>query len=150
MKKIQVSFFIFFIFLTFCENQKDYEYFFSKTYRNCHSRKFLAVLSEARNQEFFRSGEFSWNQGTSTNNHLQNEKERSRRTKISSFFSWKLLKKFTINEKFNAQMTAIRAFFPKFGYFFLISRKEQRRTLRQTFFRNFCVTACSFSKTIFF
>ena len=69
-------------------------------------------------------------------------------------------------------MTAIRAFFPKFGYFFLISRKGKGRTaafmffyvhyvdsvywklqtiyLRKTFLRNFCVTACSFSKTILF
>ena len=47
---------------------------------------------QARNQEFFRAGEFSWNYGTLINIHLQHEKERSHREKISVFFSWKLLK----------------------------------------------------------
>ena len=42
---------------------------------------------EARNQEFFRAGEFSWNYGTLINIDLQHEKE-----KKYPFFSWKLLK----------------------------------------------------------
>ena len=30
---------------------------------------------------YFRAGEFPWNQGTLKNNHVQNEKEKSRREK---------------------------------------------------------------------
>ena len=53
---------------------------------------FKILLNQARNQEFFRAGEFSWNYGTSINIHLQHEKESFRREKISGFFAWKLLK----------------------------------------------------------
>ena len=42
---------------------------------------------QARNQEFFRTGEFSSNYGTLINIHLQHEKERSRREKIYQFFA---------------------------------------------------------------
>ena len=49
------------------------------------------VPLQASNQEFFRAGEFSWNQDTSINIHLQHKKEKPRREKISGFFAWKLL-----------------------------------------------------------
>ena len=74
---------------------------------------------KARNQGFFRAGEFSWNQGTSINDLLQQEKERSRREK-SSVFSPGTLKNCTLNKKVNPQLTTIRVF-PKirtvFSYF---------------------------------
>ena len=38
-----------------------------------------------RDQEVFRAGKFSWNSGTSINNHLHNEKERPRREKSPVF-----------------------------------------------------------------
>ena len=41
---------------------------------------------QARNRESFRAGEFSWNLGTSINIHLQHEKERPHREKISVGF----------------------------------------------------------------
>ena len=63
-------------------------------------------------QDFFRAGEFFWNQGTSINNHLQHEKERTQ-GKISFFFLLETFKNCTLNDKFNPQMTAIGAFFPK-------------------------------------
>ena len=44
------------------------------------------VHLQARNQEFFRAGEFSSNLGTSINICLQHEKERPRREKIDGFF----------------------------------------------------------------
>ena len=47
---------------------------------------------QVRNQEFFRAGEFSWNQGTLINIQLQHKKEKSRSKKITDLFAWKLLK----------------------------------------------------------
>ena len=36
-------------------------------------------------QEFFRAGEFSWNQGTLINNHEQTRKKKPRREKSTAF-----------------------------------------------------------------
>ena len=47
---------------------------------------------QVHNQEFFSTREISWNLGTLIIIHLQHEKTRSRREKISGFFAWKLLK----------------------------------------------------------
>ena len=65
---------------------------------------------------------------------IYNTKKKGPAGKNFQFFLLETLEKFTINEKFNPQMTAIRAFFPKFGYFFLISRKGQGRTAAFMFF----------------
>ena len=45
----------------------------------------IFLTQQARNQEFFRAGEFSSNKGTSINIHLQHEKERPRREKSTGF-----------------------------------------------------------------
>ena len=45
----------------------------------------FAIEPQARNQGFFRAGEFSWNMDTSINNHLQLEKEKPRREKSPVF-----------------------------------------------------------------
>ena len=50
-------------------------------------------MLQARNQEFFRAGEFSWNQGTFIKIHLQHKKEKHGREKITNFFAWKLIKR---------------------------------------------------------
>ena len=50
---------------------------------------FVPYNAQARNQDFFRVGEFSWNQGILKNIHLQHEKEKPRRVKISGLFAWK-------------------------------------------------------------
>ena len=72
---------------------------------------------QTRNQEFFRAGEFSWNQSTSINNHLQHEKERPNREKsFENFFFCKLLKN-ALNKKCNPQMATIKVF-PKIRTFF--------------------------------
>ena len=52
----------------------------------------LAEPVQARNQDFFKAGEFSLNKGTLINIHLEHEKGKHRRAKISGFFAWKLLK----------------------------------------------------------
>ena len=52
----------------------------------------LNLEVQARNQDFFRAGEFSWNYDTLINIHLQQEKNEPRREKISNFFACKLLK----------------------------------------------------------
>ena len=59
---------------------------------------------QARNQEPFRTGKFSWNQGTSINILLQHEKERPRREKISDFFAWKFQFKWEISRRFFFQI----------------------------------------------
>ena len=41
---------------------------------------------QARNQEIFRAGEFSWSKGTLINNHVQHEDERLRSEKSLLFF----------------------------------------------------------------
>ena len=82
---------------------------------------------KARNHEFFRAREFSWNQGTLINNHLQDEKEKSRREK-SSVFLLETPKNYTLNKKFNLQMTTVRVF-PKIrALFFHISEKGHGRS----------------------
>ena len=48
------------------------------------------ILQQARNQEYFRAGEFPSNLGTSKNIHLQHEKERPRREEVYGFFYFKL------------------------------------------------------------
>ena len=69
----------------------------------------FVLLDQVRNQEFFRAGEFSRNQGTLINIHkLQQRKKCPAGKKISVFFAWKLLK-----TEFYPQMTTIRAFPPK-------------------------------------
>ena len=52
----------------------------------------VSLQDQACNQKFFRAREFSSNQDTSINIHLQHEKGRSRRVKINGFFAQKLLK----------------------------------------------------------
>ena len=47
---------------------------------------FYKLFLQTHNQEFFRAGQFSWNYGTLINIHLQHEKKRPRRKKISVFF----------------------------------------------------------------
>ena len=47
---------------------------------------------QARSQEVFRAGEFSWNQGTLIKIHVYQKKEKPRMEKITDFFAWKLLK----------------------------------------------------------
>ena len=84
------------------------------------------LTSLTANQQLFRAGNISWNQGTSVNNHLHQEKERSRRAK-SLFFLLETLKNFTVNEKFNRQMTPIRVYFPKIRALFSNFRKRQGR-----------------------
>ena len=66
-----------------------------------------------RNQEFFRAEEFSWNLGTLINNNVQHEKEILPRNEKSPVFFLETLKNFILIDKFNPQMTKIRAFFPK-------------------------------------
>ena len=46
---------------------------------------------QTRNQEFFKAEEFSWNEGTTINIHLQHKKGRFRREEISGLFALKLL-----------------------------------------------------------
>ena len=50
------------------------------------------LLQQARNQGFFRAGQFSWNQGTLINNDVQHEKERPRREKSPVFSLGNFLK----------------------------------------------------------
>ena len=40
-----------------------------------------------RNQDFFRAGESSWKEGTSIKIHLQHDKERHRREKLSVYLA---------------------------------------------------------------
>ena len=82
---------------------------------------------QTRNQEFLKAREVSWNQGTSINNHLQHEKERSQRQK-SPLFLLQTFKNCTLNDTFNPQMTAIRAFFPKIRTIFSSLQKRELET----------------------
>ena len=62
---------------------------------------FLKKLrNQAHNQEFFRPGKFSWNQGTSINIHLQHEKKDPAGGNFP-FFRLETLKNFILNEKFH-------------------------------------------------
>ena len=81
---------------------------------------------QARNQEFFRAGEFSWNYGTSINILSATHEKNPCLGKILFFFSWELLR---VHEKCNPQMAIIRAFFPKIGALFPIFEKGQGRPL---------------------
>ena len=83
--------------------------------------------TQARNQEFFRAGKFSWNQGTLVNNHVQHEKEILPRREKSPVLFLGTLKNCILNAKFNPQMSTIRAFCPKLGHFFSIFEKGQGR-----------------------
>ena len=58
------------------------------------------LLNQTRNQEFFRPGKFSWNQGTSINIHLQHEKKGPPGGNFP-FFPLETLKNFILNEKFH-------------------------------------------------
>ena len=69
--------------------------------------------TQARNQEFFRAGKFSWNQSTLVNNHVQHEKEILPRREKSPVLFLGTLKNCILNAKFNPQMSTIRAFLPK-------------------------------------
>ena len=82
---------------------------------------------QARSQKFFRTGEFSWHQGTFINIQLQHKKEKPCREKITDFFCLETLKNCISNEKFYPQITTIRAFSPKLGQFFPIFEKGQGR-----------------------
>ena len=73
---------------------------------------------QASNQEFFRTPEFSSNQVTSINNHLQHKKERPHREKSKVFSPGNSL-------KFNPWMTAIRIFFENQGTFFQFLKKDR-------------------------
>ena len=61
---------------------------------------FKKLRNQARNQEFFRPGKFSWNQGTSINIHLQHEKKGPPGGNFP-FFPLETLKNFILNEKFH-------------------------------------------------
>ena len=43
------------------------------------------MLRSGKNQEFYRTGKFSWNKDTLINNNLEHEKERSCREKYLFF-----------------------------------------------------------------
>ena len=74
--------------------------------------------NQLRNQDLFRAGEFSWNQGTLINNYVQHEKEILPRREKSPISFLETLKNGILNEKFNPQMTTIRAFLPKIRVLF--------------------------------
>ena len=93
--------------------------FFSKLCKNFQEHL------HACNQEFFRAGELSWNQGTSI--HLQQEKQRAHREKNICFFILETLKNFILNEKCYPQMTKIWAFFLQIRAHFTIFKKGQGR-----------------------
>ena len=57
------------------------------------------IVIQARNQEFFRAAEFSWNQGTSINIHLQHEKLKAPQGKNLQFFCLETLKNFILKGK---------------------------------------------------
>ena len=87
------------------------------------------MSTQDHNQEFFRAEEFSWNKGTSINNHLQHEKERLIREK-SPFFPLETLKKLHFKWKISPiDDHNLDVFFPKLEYFFPISKKGQGRPL---------------------
>ena len=79
---------------------------------------------QARNQEFFRAWEVSWDQGTLVNIHLQHEKERPCRGKISSFFAWIVLKREILPIDDHNQ----GIFSPNQGNFFHFSKKGEGKT----------------------
>ena len=85
------------------------------------------VRNQARNQKFSRARKFSWNQGTSINNHLLHKKEKPPGKNLW-FFSLESLKNCTLNEKFHPQMTIIKAFLPKIRALFSNSRKRAWKT----------------------
>ena len=99
----------------------------AKSFMNSFGITFKNSL-QGRKQEFFRTGEVSWNQGTSINVDVKHQKEKPRREKISGFFTWKLLKNCTLNEKFYSQMTTIRAIFLQIAARFSNLRKRARKT----------------------
>ena len=81
------------------------------------------MYMQARNQEFFRAGDFSLNQDTSINIHLQHKKERPRREKICGFLA-KKLKNFILNEKFYPMDDHNHGIFsPNQGTFFQVLKK---------------------------
>ena len=88
----------------------------------------LFCSSQARNQEFFRAGEFSRNLSLLINIQLQHEKEMPRRKKNLRFFCMETLKNCILNEKFYPQMTTIRAFFPQIRALFSNFRKRAGET----------------------
>ena len=75
----------------------------------------IHTMIQAGNQEFFRAGEFSWNQGTLVNIHPQHEKERPRKEKICGFSPGN--SNFILKEKFYPQMLTIRGLFFHLGQF---------------------------------
>ena len=85
-------------------------------------------IIQARNKEFLRAGEFSWNQGTVINIHLQQKKEKPRREKNHHFFSLEILNNCILNEKLYPQMTTIRAYFPQIRPLFSNFRKRTGET----------------------
>ena len=81
---------------------------------------------QVHNLVCFRAAEFSWNQGALINSHLQNEKEKPTEKHLRIFLL-ETLRNCILNDKFNPQITTIRAFFPKIGHFFLIFEKGHAR-----------------------
>ena len=80
------------------ENQENWEYDFSASGtgvilgNGCAIQGKKICCIQARHQEFFRTGEFSWNQSTLINIHLQHKKEKPRREKSPIFFPGNSLK----------------------------------------------------------
>ena len=95
--------------------------------------KYISVLSkiqqfQAGNQEFFRAGEFSWNQAGHFNKHPPTTRERGLAGKNFWFFQPKTSKNFILNQNINfSNRWPIGHFFPKFGHFFLVFEKGQGR-----------------------
>ena len=75
--------------------------------------EYIGSTIQARNQDFFRAGEFSWNQGTLISNDVQHEKKILSRRENSPISFLETLKNGILNEKFNPQMATTRAFLPK-------------------------------------
>ena len=71
---------------------------------------FLRILTQARNQTFFRAGEFPWSQGTSINIHQQPQRRMALQGNVLYFFCLETLKNRILTEKFYPQMTTIRTF----------------------------------------
>ena len=80
----------------------------------CENQIFLLIYDHIilqSNLVYFRAGEFSWNQDKQHYNKQSfRKRERKARSETSPDFS---PRNCIINDKFNPQMTTIRAFFPK-------------------------------------
>ena len=86
-----------------------------------------AFCKQARNQEFFRAGELSWNLGILININLQYKKEKPHREKISDFFCLETIKNSILNENFTHRCPKSGHFFSKLAQFYPIFEKGQGR-----------------------